>query len=358
MCWLKTMEIAFSYDRSVTGKQFLGRKSECEQLQSAILSGENIALYSAPKSGKSSLISHVLLQLKEEGKPVSFCKVQAGNAIRIEDFLAHFARRCGEMFKTSLPGPKGTINQEKCEAVLMAVVPQIRSHEGGRFVIQIEDFQRLDSLEQSDGFMRAFRRLLEETKDDAVSFLVTGSQLNAMKALFTKSPFFGNLVRIITLSRVEEQVLYEYVRKNLDVTGKVMEWDDIYKMIRLLDRNVWYVKHYMAMCDSMTRGYVNAAVMDGALSALISSQLPYFQYIASTLTCFQLRFLKALIEKGPRCNFSSAKVMADYGLNSSANVVRVRDALLKKEIVTQGENGGWYFIDPLLRYWFEHYFFQ
>ncbi|MBO7510599.1 MAG: ATP-binding protein [Bacteroidales bacterium] len=352
------MELAFSYDRSVTGKQFLGRKSECERLLSAILAGENIALFSAPKSGKSSLISQVLLQLKEEGKPVSFCKVQAGNAIRIEDFLGNFARQCGEMFHCTLPAPEGVVNQEACEAVLIAIVPQIRSRQGERFVIQIEDFQRLDSLEQSDRFMRAFRRLLEETKDDAVSFLLTGSQLNAMKALFTKSPFFGHLVRVITLSRVEEQTLYDYVRKNLDVTGKVMERDDIYKMIRLLDRNVWYVKHYMAMCDSMTRGYVNAAVMDGALSALISSQLPYFQYIASTLTCFQLRFLKALIDNGPRCNFSSARVMTDYGLNSSANVVRVRDALLKKEIITQGESGGWYFIDPLLRYWFEHYFFQ
>lgn len=352
------MEIAFSYDRSVAGKQFLGRKSECEQLHSAILAGENVALYSAPKGGKSSLISHVLLQLKDEGTPVNYCKVQAGHAIRIEDFLGNFARQCGELLKTSLPAPKGVATQEGCEAVLMAVVPLIRSRQGERFVIQIEDFQRLDSLEQSDEFMRAFRRLLEETADDAVSFLLTGSQLNAMKALFTKSPFFGNRVRVITLSRVEEQALYEYVRKNLDVTGKVMERDDIYSMIRLLDRNVWYVKHYMAMCDSMTRGYVNAAVMDSALSALISSQLPYFQYIASTLTCFQLRFLKALIDNGPRCNFSSAKVMADYGLNSSANVVRVRDALLKKEIVTQGEKGGWYFIDPLLRYWFEHYFFQ
>lgn len=352
------MEIAFSYDRSVTGKQFLGRKTECEQLHSAILAGENVALYSAPKAGKSSLISHILLQLKDEGNSVSFCRVPAGNAIRIEDFLAHFAGQCGEMFNASLPVPKGTVNQEECETILLAIVPLIRSREGERFVIQIEDFQRLDTLEQSDRFMRAFRLLLEETKDDAVTFLMTGSQLNAMKALFTKSPFFGKLVRVITLSRVEEQMLYEYVRRNLDVTGKVMERDDIYKMIRLLDRDVWYIKHYMAMCDSMTRGYVNAAVMEGALSALISSQLPYFQYIASTLTCFQLRFLKALIDKGPRCNFSSARVMADYGLNSSANVVRVRDALLKKEIVTQGDKGGWYFIDPLLRYWFEHYFFQ
>ncbi len=352
------MEIAFSYDRSVTGKQFLGRKSECEQLQKAILDGANIALYSAPKAGKSSLVSHVLLQLKESGRPVRFCKVLAGNAIRIEDFLTSYARQCGEMFKTSLPVPKGSMTQEACEAVLMAVVPQIRSRSGERFVIQIEDFQRLESLEQSDGFMRAFRRLLEETREDAVCFLLTGSQLNAMKALFGKSPFFGNLMQIITLSRVEEQVLYDYVRKNLDVTGKVMEREDIYKIIRLLDGNVWYIKHYMAMCDSMTRGYVNAAVMDGALSALISSQLPYFQYIASTLTCFQLRFLKALIDNGPKCNFSSARVMADYGLNSSANVVRVRDALLKKEIITRGEKGGWYFIDPLLCYWFKHYFFQ
>lgn len=353
------MEFAFSYERPVTGLQFLGRKSECEQLRKAILSGENIALYAAPKAGKTSLIAQVLHQLEQSGEAVTFCKVPAGNVIRMEDFIENLCLCLCRTFNIPpvMADVKGSVSQARYEEILLTLIRHARER-AERVLIQIEDFQHLESLESSAVFMRAFRNVLQATRTSAVGFLMTGSQVNAMKALFLKSPFFKDLVRPLTLSRIDESEIYEYIRRNLNVTGKVMERDDIYRVIRMLDGNVWYIKHYMAMCDSMTRGYVNAAVMASALAALMSSQLPYFQYIASTLTCFQLRFLKALIDNGPRCNFSSSRVLKDYGLNSSANVVRVREALLKKEIVTRDEKGNWCFIDPLLRYWFAHYFFQ
>lgn len=354
------MEIAFSYDRPVTGRQFLGRKSDCEQLRKAILAGENIALYAAPKGGKTSLISQVLLQLEQAGEPVSFCKVPAGNAIRIEDFVRNlYLRFCEALNLSADPSLlKVAPGQDFCGRIMMEMARLACDRPLGRVLIQIEDFQRLDSLENSAAFMRAFRDMLQATRASVVGYVLTGSQLNAMKALFLKSPFFKDSVRTLTLSRIEDREIYEYVRRNFDVTGKVMERADIEQVIRMLEGNIWYIKHYMSLCDSMTRGYINAAVMSSALAALVSSQLPYFQYIASNLTCFQLRFLKALIDNGPRCNFSSARIMKDYGLNSSANIVRVRDALLKKEIITRDGKGDWRFIDPLLRYWFRHYFFQ
>jgi hypothetical protein len=38
--------------------------------------------------------------------------------------------------------------------------------------------------------------------------------------------------------------------------------------------------------------------------------------------------------------------------------VRVRQALMKKEIISEEKGKGVYIIDPLFRYWLEKYFFQ
>ena len=62
------MQEGFSFDRIVTGREFFGREEDCVALEKAILSGENIALYSAPKEGKSSLVAQVLLRMGKDGR--------------------------------------------------------------------------------------------------------------------------------------------------------------------------------------------------------------------------------------------------------------------------------------------------
>jgi hypothetical protein len=76
----------------------------------------------------------------------------------------------------------------------------------------------------------------------------------------------------------------------------------------------------------------------------------------SDLTNYQVNLLRAITEGHSK--FSSAEVIRSYGLNSSANVKRVKDALAKKEIITFGDNEEPSFIDPLFEYWVKKYFFR
>jgi hypothetical protein len=50
------MDTPFPYDKFVTGKNFIGRKSECTVLSNLIAQHAHIALYEPPKTGKTSLI--------------------------------------------------------------------------------------------------------------------------------------------------------------------------------------------------------------------------------------------------------------------------------------------------------------
>ena len=71
---------------------------------------------------------------------------------------------------------------------------------------------------------------------------------------------------------------------------------------------------------------------------------------------YQVNLLKATLEGVVR--FSSADVIRKYGLNSSANVKRVKDALMKKEILVFDDEDQPEFLDPLFEYWIKKYYFE
>ena len=74
------------------------------------------------------------------------------------------------------------------------------------------------------------------------------------------------------------------------------------------------------------------------------------------LTNYQIALLRAITDGHTK--FSSAEVIRSYGLNSSANVKRLKDALSKKEIISFDEGDEPSFIDPLFEYWVKKYFFR
>ena len=74
------------------------------------------------------------------------------------------------------------------------------------------------------------------------------------------------------------------------------------------------------------------------------------------LTTHQVSLLRATVDGVTK--LSSADVIRRYGLNSSANVKRVKDALMKKEVLVFDENDIPSIIDPLFEYWVKKYFFE
>ncbi|MCR4910856.1 MAG: ATP-binding protein, partial [Bacteroidales bacterium] len=62
------MDTVFTYDRYVTGKSFVGRRSEQEQLTDLLSSGSNVVIYEPPKTGKTSLLRETFLGLKASGE--------------------------------------------------------------------------------------------------------------------------------------------------------------------------------------------------------------------------------------------------------------------------------------------------
>ncbi len=79
-----------------------------------------------------------------------------------------------------------------------------------------------------------------------------------------------------------------------------------------------------------------------------------FQHLTDQLSNTQVNFLKALIQTVEQ--LSSRHVINEYGLGTSANVTRIKKALVSKEIIDlRGDKV--FFLDPLYSMWLrDHYF--
>ncbi|PIY31366.1 MAG: ATPase, partial [Bacteroidetes bacterium CG_4_10_14_3_um_filter_42_6] len=70
----------------------------------------------------------------------------------------------------------------------------------------------------------------------------------------------------------------------------------------------------------------------------------------------QVNYLKALIDQVRM--LSSKEVIYKYHLGSSANVSRIREALINKEIIDDQVVGNPELQDPVYKYWLKNYYFS
>jgi len=73
-----------------------------------------------------------------------------------------------------------------------------------------------------------------------------------------------------------------------------------------------------------------------------------FTGVAASLTSRQLGFLRAVVD-GQTSLYAQATLKA-YNLGTSANVARIRDALISREIIDIDDDGV-QILDPVFKYW-------
>jgi hypothetical protein len=238
----------------------------------------------------------------------------------------------------------------------MIRLPQRIAEERNRpYYVIIEDFQNLMLADEYEGVFKLMEDLFRE-RNKVAPFILAGSQVNAMKYIFEEKKYFYRLVEKITMSVVDDREIIEYIVKGFMVSGKVIERDLVLGACKLFRGDMWYLNHFISICDTMSRGYINEGILMEALRTIISIHEPRFYAIINDLTDHQLSLLLAILDGVTR--FSASEVIEKYRLNSSANVRRVKDALKKKEVITFNEKDEPVIIDPLFEYWVSNHYFE
>jgi hypothetical protein len=84
------MDTPFPYDKFVTGKNFIGRKSDCTILSNLLSQGEHVAIYEPPKTGKTSLIQQALFSMRFMNRTFTVGQFSVLNIRTVDDFLLRY----------------------------------------------------------------------------------------------------------------------------------------------------------------------------------------------------------------------------------------------------------------------------
>ena len=376
------MDTPFVYDRYVTGKNFVGRKMDCTILGNLLEAGEQVVMYEPPKSGKMSVIQQTLYNMRTAGKQFMVVHVNLFNVRTLEEFLIKFGtavirplystqEEYSTVISEFLGGTHFVFDSARfasCDEVvsvnwdlddndvdMMMRLPGVMADQRQvPYFVIIEEFQNLMHDKRAEDVFKVMEKVLAD-RNRKVSFIFTGSQVNAMKYIFAEKKFFYRLVEHLPLQKVDDREIIEHIVRGFMVSGKVIERNLVLGACELFRGQMWYLNHFTSICDTMSRGYINEGILMEALKIIISIHEPRFISIVNDLTDHQLSLLKAILDGVVR--FSASDVIEKYGLNSSANVRRVKDALKKKEVITFNEKDEPVILDPLFEYWVSRHYF-
>lgn len=377
------MDKPFVYDKYVTGKSFVGRKMDCNILGNLLEAGENVVMYEPPKSGKMSVIQQTLFNLRAKGKQFMVIHVNMLNVRTVEDFLVKYGTSViRPMYSTAEEYERVvseyladthlvfdrdrfssfeevvSLNWEPDVADVEAMfrLPyRVADEKGIPLFIILEEFQNIMNDKDYEDVLKAMEKVLA-MKEKSVSFVFTGSMVNAMKYIFAERKFFYRQVEHLPLQKVDDAEITEHIVRGFMIGGKVVERELVVVACELFRGQMWYLNHFTSICDNLTKGYINEGILLQALKTLISIHEPRFISIINDLTDHQLSLLRAVLDGVVK--FSASDVIEKYKLNSSANVRRVKDALKKKEVLTFNEKDEPVVLDPLFEYWVGKYYFN
>ena len=381
------MDTPFVYDKYVTGRNFVGRKTECNVLANLLEAGEQVAIYEPPKSGKMSVVQQTLYNMRTAGRQFLVAWVNLFNVRSLEEFLVKYGTAVikpmystpaeyADVIGRHLEGTHFVFDAERFAsaeeivslnwgvdgndvAMMLRLPSKIAAEKGLPFYVIIEEFQNLMRDDRYEELFKEMERLFAEKEGNAgvkTGFILTGSLVNAMKYIFEEKKYFYRQFEHLPLEVVDDRDVIDHIIRGFRATGKVIERDLVIGACRLFRANMWYLNHFVSICDSMSRGYLNEGILMEALKTIVSVHEPRFISMVNDLTDHQLSFMRAVLDGVVK--FSASDVIEKYRLNSSANVRRVKDALKKKEIITFNEKDEPVIQDPLFEYWITKTYFE
>jgi hypothetical protein len=369
------MEAPFSFGKTVTDDAFTNRIADIKRLTNNVQNHINTILISPRRWGKSSLVKKaatgirnrstrtIMLDLQSMRNEEEFYKVLATETIKAtsnkltdwietgKEFLKHITPRISlgtdpmQDFDISFEWNELQKNYKEILNLPEKIAKKKKLH----LVICIDEFQNCESFKESKLFQKKLRTEWQHHQN--VTYCLYGSRQHMMSELFEKqsNPFykFGD---VLYLPKISRRDWISFIRQQFKATKKTITEDMASLIATMVQDHSYYVQQlsylvWIATSKTVTKEIIRAAVED-----LLAQNAILYTRDTENLTNAQYNFLKALAE-GVHTGLSSKEVMNKYQLGTSANVLKIKKALIQKELID--DQTGIYFLDPAYELWFK-----
>ena len=376
------MKTPFVFGRIATDKDFTDRKKETEHLVQNFISHVNTMLISPRRWGKSSLVHKASQIALKKDKSLRFCFIDLYNIRSEEQFYQMLAQEVLKVSSGKIESmidsakkflgqfiPKITFSSEPyAEFSIGLDWKEVKRHPDDilnlpekigiekdiHFIICIDEFQNISGFENNLEFQKKVRSHWQRHKQ--TSYCLYGSKRNMLMDVFTSPSMplykFGDL---IFLQKISTEEWEPFIKKRFKETGKIINKEQARSIICLTDCHPYYVQQLAQLSWLRTEHECTADVVENAFENLTLQLSLLFQTLTDELSNTQINFIKAVLNDEPK--LSSKEVILRFNLGTSANVLRIKNALFKKEIIDI-RSGKISFLDPVYKHWLKSYYFK
>lgn len=348
------MVTPFAVDSIPAGKSIIGRTKEIESVVSVIDELQKSAvIYDAPRSGKETIVMEALDWLKKKDSSYIVCCIDLFNIRNFSDFIKLWKEKMKEYAGAANEGAifSFDIDIDSISDRKALELPNLIAGEALKtLIIYFKSFHNFLAMEDDSFKLDWMSQTFSRHKH--ARYIFTGSFMNPMKTIFEDRKLFYGMTHRVELLPLDKKEICEYISQTFLNYGRVIESEECMAIYELASGNMWYIKQICSTIFEMPAGYINRSVVNQARDTVISIHEPRFNQIVWDLTGHQINFLKAIIDGVKK--FASSEILETYNLNSSANVVRIKDALQKKEVIAIDSDDKVRILDPLFEYWFRN----
>ncbi len=366
----------FFFGHMVAGAAFTDRESDTRRLMANFKNGINTILISPRRWGKSSLVQKAGASV--HGRKVKVAYLDLFSIRSEQEFYAAYTKailfatstKWEDWMKTSKDffkriTPKITIGLDPVHDFsiglnwdevknnvdeVLNLPDKIAKAKNCRMVVCIDEFQNIANFTDSLAFQKLLRSKWQ--KHTATCYCLYGSKFHMMQELFERQsmPFyrFGDLIH---LDKISEKDWTSFIKMQFDKTRKRINRGLIEKIIHVVDRHSYYVQQLSYLLWEKTKTTATADSFNEALEDMIRQNSLLYQRDTEGMSATQMNFLKA-VACGVKQNLSSKEIIDKYNLGTSANINKIKKALLANEFIDI-RNKEVSFIDPVYELWFK-----
>jgi len=375
------MEKSFVYGVAVTDYNFTGREEETRRLTQNFHNGINSILISPRRWGKTSLVDHVCRQLESSNlitvrldifgckSEYDFYNVLAAAVLKqtatkvqlwmdeAKDFLARLTPRINIPIDptSEISVSLGITPETHSPEEVLNMVEEIAKRKNRHIVVCIDEFQQVGEFENTKNVQAKLRSVWQH--HHYTSYCLFGSKRHMMSKIFLNRsmPFyqFGDLM---WLQKIPTSDWTGYIVSHFERAGRHISEQMVTKICEAVDLYPSYVQHLASIILNRTSQgeTVTEEELPSAIKELISTNEALYMQQIEPLTGYQMNLLRAIVS-GIHSGYNEKKVRSQFDLGSPSNMVRLRDALIERDII-YSEMRQLYITDPVFSLWFRQRF--
>ena len=368
------MNNPFNYSNFVTGNCFCNRKTEQEDLMEFIRSSQNVLLYSHRRTGKSSLIKQVFLNVRQNSPEIGTLYIDLYGTTSEKEFITRIFQQLSvletntdkllKLLKSSIEKFSFQISIEP-GTNLPAVTPLFRSadeklvlknlmgllkkfSQKRKIVIAFDEFQEVAKYANADSFEKNLRSYIQQHSN--ICYIFSGSQQHLLTAMFqSQMRAFYQQAASYPLQQIKTKHYIPWMKKMFDKGNLPINNRDLQEIVEQFENHPMYIQLFcFFLWQELQRNSWNDQTINLIERAMIDQKHLEYQILWDNLSINQKKTLKLILVNDGQ-NLFAAKALIAVNIKTASIVTRCLKTLSEKEILVK--NGKYIIQDLFLKKW-------